>query len=254
MFLIRIFILSILFFNVNQSFATAQRPDYLIIENDTLKLHCNPLESYFESKPFPKELMKFNSSLWRSYIAYFKFENNKLIVEGLYQPEYFEDQNGNTKEKLVSIYEKIFGNKNNFECNFYNGVLICPLGEMKEYVHMSYSSIYENYKLFEIKNGVYQKEKKLTDKEFIELKIKHFQKFKETDEYKTKFEELLNASKESEEELNKMLGGISDEEKKRKKQNKYLYQKEKELEKIKMTEHFLFLFTSDNIKTIDIIN
>jgi len=237
-----------------KSFGTAQAPDYLITEKDTLKLHCNPLQSYFEKNPFPKELMKFNSGLWRSYIAYFKFENNKLILQELYQPEYFEDEQGNHKERLVSIYEKVFGKNKNFECNFYSGVLICPIGEMKQYVHMSYSSLYENYKLIEIKEGIYQKEKMLTDTEFMELKVKHFKKFKQTDEYKKQFNLFIESTKETEKDLNKMLGGLSEEDKKRKKKNKYLYEKEKEMENIKMTEDFLFLFISDNIKTIDISN
>lgn len=254
MYLIRLFIISIFAFSFQQSFATAQRPDYLIIEKDTLKLHCNPLQSYFEKNPFPKELMKFNSSLWRSYIAYFKFENNKLILNELYQPEYFQDENGKHKERLISIYEKVFGSTKNFECIFYNGVLVCPLGEMKEYVHMSYSSLYENYKLIEIKDGLFQREKSLSDKEFMELKIKHFQKFKQTEEYKKQFDEFMKFSKESEKEMEKMFGGISEEKKKRKKKNKYLYEKEKELKDIKMTENFLFLFISDNIKTIEIPN
>lgn len=85
----------LILFNINKTNATAQRPDYLIIENDTLKLHCNPLEGYFEKNPLPQDLRVFNSGLWRSYIAFFKIINNRLVVENLYQPQYLENEKGN---------------------------------------------------------------------------------------------------------------------------------------------------------------
>lgn len=244
---------TLLLLNFGKSFATGQIPDYLITENDTLSLHCNPMESYFEKNPLPENLLAQRSTaLWRGYIAYFKIVNNRLVLENIYKEEYYRDEKGNHKEKLISIYGKIFKEDKNFECNFYSGVLICPFGKRIEYVHMGYSSIYENYKLYEIKDGIFQKEKLFSSDEFMELKIKHFEKFKKTEEYKKRLAELIKASKESDKELEKMLGGISDEDKKRKKKNKYLYEKEKEIEEIKMTENFLFLFVSDNIKTIDI--
>lgn len=247
-----LFILNFLLFT-KISFATAQTPDYLIIEKDTLKLHCNPLNSYFEENPLPENLNRIVSTgLWRGYIAFFKIINSKLMVENIYKIEYYEDADGTSNERLISIYEIAFKGIKNYECNFYSGVLICPLGEIKEYIHMGYSSIYENYHLYEFKDGLLQKEKKLTNDEFIELKIKHFQKFKKSDEYKIQFDELLKATKESEKEMENMIEELSDKDKKRKKQNKYLYEKEKEVENIKMTDNFLFFFITDNIKTIDI--
>ena len=67
----------LILFNINKTNATAQRPDYLIIENDTLKLHCNPLEGYFEKKSITTRFKGFNSGLWRSYIAFLKL----LIID-----------------------------------------------------------------------------------------------------------------------------------------------------------------------------
>lgn len=240
--------------SINKINATAQRPDYLIIENDTLKLHCNPLEVYFEKNPFPNDLRIFNSGLWRGYIAFFKIINNKLVVENLYQPQYLENDKGEHYEKLISIYKKVFGENLNFDCNFYSGVLICPRGELLDYVHMGYSSTYENYTLFEINNGIYIKEKQLSNQEFIDLKLKHFQKYKESEEYKKTLAETINSFKESEKELEKQFKDIKEENNKRRKQNKYLYEKEKEIEYLKSAEGFLFFFITNNIKTIDVTN
>lgn len=249
--LIRFFVLLFMLSNSNNILATAQAPDYLISGKDTLKMQCNPLESYFKEKPIPKGLItSMSTALWRGYIAYFKITNNKLIVENIYKVEY-SNEDGN-REKLISIYKDIFGNQENFECNFYSGVLICPLGEIVEYVHMGYSSIYEKYKLIEIKDGNFQKEKELNYNEFMELKVAHFKRFKQTDEYKKQFDELMEATKQMDKDMEKMLGEFSKDDKKKKKKNKYLYEKEKEIEAIKTTENFLFLFLTNNIKTIDL--
>lgn len=239
-------------FNANNVFATAQAPDYLILGKDTLRLQCNPLEDYFKEKPIPEGLITSRSTgLWRGYIAFFKIENNKLVVENIYKIDY-TDENGKYKEKKTSIYTDIFGVEKNYQCNFYSGVLIIPLGEIVEYVHMGYSSIYEKYKLIEIKDGNFQKDKELNYQEFMELKVAHFKKFKQTEEYKKMFDDFLKTSKQMDEDMEKQFGGISEEDKKRKKQNKYLYEKEKEAEQIKSTENFLFLFISNNIKTINV--
>ena len=77
-------IVSLIIFSLNKISATAQAPDYLIIEKDTLKLHCNPLETYFEKNPLPDNTFTtISTGLWRGYIAYFKIKNNKLILIAL---------------------------------------------------------------------------------------------------------------------------------------------------------------------------
>lgn len=235
--------------------ATGQVPDYLIQGKDTLAIHANPLEPYFKKNPIKDGLItSFNTANWRGYIAYFKIENNKLVVHDLYKEEYREDGKGSTQRKLISIYSDVFGEIKDFECNFYNGVLICPYGKLINYVHMGYSSTYENYHLIEINQGNFIKEVKVTAEEFTQLKFKHFEKFKQTEEYKKMLEETINLVKESDKHIQSEFKDLEKEEKKRKKQNKYLYEKEKEMERLKSAENFIFIFTTDNIKTIDIPN
>lgn len=236
-------------------YATAQAPDYLIQGKDTLALHSNPLEIYFKNNPIKEGIITTRSTgLWRGYIAFFQIIDNKLVVQDIYKEEYFKDSSGKHQEKLTSIYNIVFGENKNFSCNFYDAVLISPSGKLLEYMHMGYSSIYENYNLFEFKNGNFIKEKKLTAEEFTRLKLAHFENFKNTDEYKKMLDETISAFKETDSEMSDMLGGLSKEEIKRKKQNKYLYEKEKEVERIKSAQNFIFLFISDNIKTIDLPN
>lgn len=242
-----------LFLNFGKSFATGQIPDYLITENDTLSLHCNPLESYFEENPLPKDLPRsFSTALWRGYIAYFKIVNNKLVVENIYIREYVKDENGNQTRKLTSIYDKVFKDVKNFECSFYSGVLICPFGDLVQYVHMGYSSTYSNYKLFEINQGNNVKNVSLTAQEFTDLKIKHFEKYKESEEYQKKLEETIQSFKEMDEEMESEFKELKKEKKKRKKEDKQKFEKEKEMEHLKSAEDFLYVFTTNNIKTIEV--
>jgi hypothetical protein len=233
----------------SEVFATAQIPDFLITEKDTIRIQCNPLERYFEKNPIKEGLItNMSTALWRGYIAYFKIIDNQLVVENIYKQEFGKDKNGKHSEKYISIYNDVFGKEKNFYCNFYSGVLICPYGKMIEYIHMGYSSIFENYRLIEINLGEVQKEKTLSDQDFMTLKVRHFEKFKETEEYKIKYDEFMKMTKE----IDESADFLTEEDKKRKKKNKYLYEKEKEIELKKSTENFLFLFISDNIKTIDV--
>jgi hypothetical protein len=85
------------FFISIKLFATAQVPDYLIIEKDTLMIQSNPLEGYFKEHPIPANLITTMSTAnWRGYIAYFKFLNGKLVVENIYKEENKNDDNDKT--------------------------------------------------------------------------------------------------------------------------------------------------------------
>ncbi|MBF4517555.1 hypothetical protein IRZ71_14420 [Flavobacterium sp. ANB] len=227
-------------------FATAQTPDYLIVGKDTLSIQSNPLQEYFDLHPIPKNLSTMVSSgNWRGYIAYFQFLDGKLVVENIYK----EDYKGNDDYFLTSIYKEVFGENKNFECNFYSGLLICPSGKMLQYVHMGYSSIFENYTLIELKNGVNVKSKKLTAEEFMDFKKKYFKYYKKTDEYKQKAKEFKGMTAESDKLLNQLAVENSNS---NKKENKYLKQKEADYKADKEVESFIFIFSNDYIKTIEI--
>ncbi|WP_396157147.1 hypothetical protein [Flavobacterium sp.] len=244
-----------LFFSV-KLLATAQVPDYLITEKDTVKLHSNPLEIYFKVHPLPDNLItSISSGNWRGYIAYFKFKDNKLVVENIYKEFYPEKKADLHAYSLVSIYKDVFGEIQNFPCDFYNGLLICPYGKQLQYVHMGYSSVYEYYRLFEIRSGIQIKSKDLFGDEFYKFKKDYFSYFKTTEEYKQKAEEFRKIT--SDMELN-FVDAFSEKKnkknKKNKKENKYLKQKEAEFRAEKELDSFMFLFLDEYVKTIDIPN
>lgn len=231
-------------------FATAQVPDYLIVEKDTLSIQSNPLEGYFKEHPIPANLItSMSSANWRGYIAYFKFLDGKLVVENIYKEEYKEDDKGNSHFFLTSIYKDIFGENKNFECSYYSGLLICPSGKILQYVHMGYSSLYENYNLIELKDGVKVKSKKLTAQEFMDYKKDYFKYYKKTEEYQQKAKEFKEMTDDVDKKLDLSISGNS---KNKNKENKYLKEKEAAYKAEKEVESFMFIFLNDYMKTIEI--
>jgi hypothetical protein len=232
-----------------KSFATGQVPDYLIIENDTLAIQSNPLEGYFKDHPIPERLItSFSSANWRGYIAYFKFLDGKLVVENIYKEDYKDNSNGKTNYFLTSIYKDVFGTNANFECNYYSGLLVCPSGEILQYVHMGYSSLYENYNLIEIKNGINLKSKKFTAEEFQKFKRDYFKYFKRTEEYKIKVKEYKEMTIQTGFSNSLFLienPGIG-------RENKSLKEKEADFKADKQVDSFMFAFLNDYMKTIKI--
>lgn len=249
------FLFTYVFFSV-KLFATAQAPDYLIIDKDTLRIHSNPLEQYFIEHPLPRNLITtMSTGNWRGYIAYFKFVDNKLVVENIYKEHYQRTKNGERDYSLISIYKDVFGEIQNFPCDFYTGLLICPYGEIVQYVHMGYSSQYEFYKLYEIKSGIKTKSKDLAGEAFSQFKIDYYQYFKTTEEYQEKAKEFRKMMVEVDMDLNRDLSELEEKKsKKAPKENKYLKQKEAEFKADKEVDSFMFLFLDDYIKTIDIPN
>lgn len=241
-----ILILYLFFITIN-GFATAQTPDYLIVNNDTLRLNSNPLEGYFKSKPFPPELITIRSTAnWRGYIAYFKFIDNQLVVENIYKEESYKiETEEDYRHREVSIYKEIFGEEQNFKCNFYSGLLICPKGKIVNYVHMGYNSEYESYILYELKNGENIKSKEFTQEGYRNFKITYFRYFRTTDEYQIKAKEFREMLTQSEKDFGTQQYGIQQ-------KNKRLIEKQIEFNVEKKLDGFIFMFYSDYIKTIEV--
>jgi len=120
---------------------------------------------------------------------------------------------------------------------------------MVQYVHMGYSSLYENYNLIEIKNGINIKSKKITGKEFQKFKIDYFKYYKRTEEYKLKVKELKDVTEGETGISNGVFlienPGIG-------KENKSLKKKEAEFRADKEMDSFMFAFLNDYMKTIEI--
>ncbi|KKP52834.1 MAG: hypothetical protein UR43_C0010G0025 [candidate division TM6 bacterium GW2011_GWF2_33_332] len=162
------------------AFSTAQISDKIIYKGKTYKLHCNPLESYFNKNPDkrPKsEIM--STALWRGYVATFKIKNKQLFLKDIKVMV----SGKNSYKKWKSVIKEVFPNQKEIKIDWFTGLLVLPYGKRINYVHMGYGSTYENYILIELDNGNFNKEKKFDYNKYEEFKEKQFQAFKKTDEY-----------------------------------------------------------------------
>ncbi|MGM0582121.1 MAG: hypothetical protein ACQETL_15670 [Bacteroidota bacterium] len=155
------FSLILLLFGTN-GFSTAQVPDYLLYNGDTLALFSNPLKSYLEKNNIEQipDLKGCNSTnCWRGYIAFWELRNDSLYLQRITS---CHDNCGLPTENanLSLLFDNYDGSP--IFAYWVKEVLISPQGRLIQYVHMGYGSKYEREIHFDIRNG------RLTDFEEIE--------------------------------------------------------------------------------------
>jgi len=138
-----------------------------------------------------------SSALWRGYVATFEIVDSILYVKDIEVQYSTKDSSGEYKYEWKSVLQEVFPDSSDRICSFYTGLLILPEGEMLNYVHMGYASLYEKYILMKIENGKFKKEKEFSAEEYYKFKRQQFEEYKKTDEYKKK----LNEIKEQTEDL-----------------------------------------------------
>ncbi len=128
---------------------TAQIPDFLIYNGDTLSIFTNPLESYFDKIPRPDNVFHrygYNSTAcWRGYIGYWELRNDSLFLVEL--------QGDSTAIDLSLIFKDRETN-NKIHADWYSSSLLNPYGKLIHYEHTGYGSIYEYEKKFDFTNGI----------------------------------------------------------------------------------------------------
>ncbi len=170
-----VFVLALSF--SRNAFATAQMPDALIYEGEKYSMFTNPLEIYFRDHPERRPKSDgWCTALWRGYLATFIIENGSLYVKAV-------EVMAPGREKWKNVTKKIFPKKKKVKADFFSGLLVLPQGDLIEYVHMGYASIYEKYTLIEIEKGEVKKILKFTGEEYMKFKERQFAAFKKTEEY-----------------------------------------------------------------------
>jgi hypothetical protein len=171
-------------------FATAQAPDILIYNNDTLSMHSNPLESYLETNPDNRPKSKgFSSANWRGYVAKWIIKDSLLWLVDVQVSE-MKKKNGKISFKVSSEQKTVTGDTIPIIASWFTGNLQISMGELKEYVHMGYASTHEFYLLIEIKEGKIISIEKLSAEKMNNYRLKKFSEFKKTPQYDSLKSEL----------------------------------------------------------------
>jgi hypothetical protein len=215
---ITLLLMALIFISAKLS-ATAQLPDKIIFEGEEYSLLSNPLEAYFEKYPNMRPTTEVGSTgLWRGYVATFEFIDSVLYVKDI-QIRSFENrpqsvidllpnnqyQQQNNKIIWKSVIDEVFPTKEKVKVDWMSGLLVLPVGKIKNYVHMGYASTYYNYILLEIDNGILKQSERMNENEYAQFRNKKFEEFKKTKEYKKLKKELLKNSQNSEEFIDEFL-------------------------------------------------
>ncbi len=148
--LVKVFIFLLFVLWSKNTFATAQYGDLFVINGKTVEIFSNPLEEYFEKKgartigEVDLDVGESCTALWRGYVATWKLENDKLYLIRV-QTNYC------SSPKEIDI-KKEFGSKKVF-ADWVDRTIVSPQGELLQYVHMGYASIYEGDKHYTFKQG-----------------------------------------------------------------------------------------------------
>lgn len=131
------------------AWATAQIPDYLILEGETLPIFSNPLESFFGGeRPRPRHLFPFScTACWRGYVATWKVENGELYLVRLVKG------NCSSKREDIDVKQIFPGRDLPVKAAWFSGNIRVPRGKQMLYVHMGYGSVYEREQILSFDTG-----------------------------------------------------------------------------------------------------
>lgn len=168
-----------------QNTMTAQAREILNYEGKSFGMACEPFYQYIIKNNLELRLKAPNTALWRGYIGEWEIKDNRLYLtkisgngeikdqekfrlgrldlrkqlkEGKITPQ----QNGHMLKILEKDFfeeidlslKSIFNSENRIFADWYTGEITCPYGEIIQYIHMGYGSIYSNKLIFNIIEGV----------------------------------------------------------------------------------------------------
>jgi ABC-type ATPase with predicted acetyltransferase domain len=82
------------------------------------------------------------------------------------------------------------GGEEKMKVDWFNGLLVLPQGNLVNYVHMGYESLFEYYKLIEVENGNYIKEFDLNFEQYNKYRNAQYEMYRKTKDYEIIFNEL----------------------------------------------------------------
>lgn len=189
------------------AWATAQRPEILLVDGKTYSLTTNPLGAWLQAHP-DRKLPQGSpvTSNWRGYTGTWEIEKGRLWLRKV-----SVEFNRNTadrpdlkfgdpptpsrcKAKSDDYWDcdqtlDLFPDGGDILAGWYSGTLIVPTGEMVEYVHMGYGSTYSRYLVISVHKGEVTRQLDLDDKQFMALRRERFKAFQKTKLYQDQIAE-----------------------------------------------------------------
>ena len=120
-----------------------------------------------------------STACWRGYLAYFKIQNDRLFLAGLF---------GCCEKNKTIDFSLIFTDrdlKRPIYADWVTGTLMSPSGELLNYIHMGYGSTYEKETDYIFEKGILK-----SKKEYLNSTVES--KFKNLDSLRYFFEDRIN--------------------------------------------------------------
>jgi len=141
---------------------TAQAGERLFYKGEETWMAAEPLNQYLQSRNDIKFISP-STACWRGYFGQWEIKDNKLYLIGL--KAYIEGY----REVDLSY---LFPRQRQVIADWFSGKIRVPQGEMLDYVHMGYASLYERDLILEIKNGELVNEYVVENEEEFQERLK----------------------------------------------------------------------------------
>lgn len=122
---------------------TAQRRERLIYNNKEYYIATEPLFPYLKSENI--KFAFYSTACWRGYIGKWLIENSKL---------YLTELKANTNKQEESGLDYLFPGETKVFAGWFSGEIRIPYGEIMQYVHQGYASLYEKELYLKIEKGL----------------------------------------------------------------------------------------------------
>lgn len=178
---------------------TAQVPDRIIIEGESHYLQTNPLSAVLQEREWkPPEGTVSSSANWRGYVATWAIDRGELVLEDV-----TTDLHGGTSGQYEKASQKdaLFPGQDRVVATWYSGALVIPEGEVVEYQHMGYGSVYERYQVLRISDGQVTSHLRMSGEEFARFKESQWEAYRKTAHYRKVYDELRADREDWSEEL-----------------------------------------------------
>ncbi len=125
---------------------TAQFSEILHHKGEQLSMRVTPLSDYFVLMGISPDFQDLSTACWRCYVGEWEITLDRLYLIGIRAT--YKDGTDVTLGSLFPGYDsRVFA-------HWYSGVLSIPQGDLVEYVHMGFASVYERDLLISVEQGV----------------------------------------------------------------------------------------------------
>lgn len=178
--------------------ATAQIPDVLVLDGETIDLNTLPLAPLIaEGRVVMPNDVVASSANWRGYRGHWVIEDDSLWLTAV-KLERWEQLSRDVMRIIdEDILPSLFPGQTRVEADWYTGALVIPRGEVVDYVHMGFASTHERYTLLGIRAGRVVERRELDARAYAALRRERFAAWQATDEYRRLLADVIRDGDEA---------------------------------------------------------